>query len=172
MLWNSLARSSATESSVASLREDAPMPDWAWWLIVSVVLLIGEVVVFTGFILGPLAIAGAAAAIVAVAGGSIELQLAVFALGGIACLLVLRPLARRHLDMPQETRTNAAALVGQRAVVLRAMDIDTPGLVRLANEDWTAEPAAGVVAIDEGARVVVKEIKGATAVVEPAEGES
>lgn len=147
------------------------MPDWAWWVVVTIVLLMGEVLIFNAFILGPLSLASAAAALVAAAGGSLELQLGVFAVGGVLSLLILRPLARRHLYAPEEIRTNAAALIGKRARVLQSMDIDAPGLVRLENEDWSAVPAPGVVAIEEGAHVTVEEIKGATAVVRPEEAE-
>lgn len=147
------------------------MPDWAWWLIVTIVLLMGEVLVFNAFILGPLSLASAAAALVAAAGAGIEWQLAVFAAGGVLSLLLLRPLARRHMTAPEAIRTNAEALIGKRARVLEAMDIDSPGLIRLENENWTAVPGPGVVAIDQGAEVTVLEIKGATAVVTPKESD-
>ena len=147
------------------------MPDWAWWVVVTIVLLAGEGLIFNAFILGPLSLASAAAALVAAAGGAIEVQLAVFAVGGVLALLILRPIARKHLYAPEGIRTNAAALIGKRALVLQAMDIDSTGLIRLENENWTAEPAPGVVAIDEGTHVTVQEIKGATAVVMPEEAE-
>lgn len=145
------------------------MPDWAWWLIVTILLLAGEVLIFNAFILGPLSLAAAAAALVAAAGADIEWQLAVFAIGGVLSLAALRPLAKRHLSAPEAIRTNAAALVGKHARVTQSMDIDSPGFVRLENEIWTAMPADGVVAIEEGARVIVEEIRGATAVVRPEE---
>ena len=55
------------------------MPDWAYWLIAAVILAIGEIVIFTGFILGPLALAAAATAVAAALGASTGLQLAIFA---------------------------------------------------------------------------------------------
>ncbi len=137
----------------------------------TIVLLMGEVLIFNAFILGPLSLAAAAAALVAAAGAGVEWQLAVFAVGGLLSLAALRPLAKRHLTAPEAIRTNAAALVGKPALVTQSMDIDSPGLVRLENETWTAAPAAGVVAIEEGARVIVQEIRGATAVVRPEEVE-
>jgi membrane protein implicated in regulation of membrane protease activity len=148
------------------------MPDWAWWLVITVALLAGEVVVFNAFILGPLSLASAAAALVAAGGASVEVQLAVFAVGGVLTLLLLRPLAKKHLYAPTELRTNVDALIGKQARVLRAMDFDTPGLVRIDNEQWTASPAPGTEKIDEGALVTVVEIKGATAVVEPVQQEA
>ncbi len=100
-----------------------------------------------------------------------EAQLAVFAVGGVVMILALRPLAKRHLHAPTELRTNVDALVGKPARVLRSMDFDTPGLIRLENENWTATPAPGINEIGEGERVIVVEIKGATAVVRPEEQE-
>lgn len=141
------------------------MPDWSIWLIVAIVFLVGEVVVFSGFILGPLAVAAVAASFAAMAGASVEVQLAVFALGGVLSLVLLRPLAKRAMPMPGETRTNADALIGLSALVLRDIDRDSPGLVRLGSEDWTAA-AVDDQPIETGARVVVTAIKGATAVVQ------
>lgn len=146
------------------------MPDWAWWLILTVALLAGEVLIFTAFILGPLSLASGAAAVAAALGAPIEVQLAIFAIGGTAAILLLRPIAVKHLDTPQELRTNVDAYTGKRARVLRAMDDDSPGLVRIGTEDWTASPAPGVESIAEGEQVKVVEIKGATAIVEPWEG--
>ncbi|MBJ7347381.1 MAG: NfeD family protein [Thermoleophilaceae bacterium] len=141
------------------------MPDWSIWMIVAIVFLIGEVVIFSGFILGPLAVAAIAASLAAMAGASVEVQLAVFAIGGVLSLLVLRPLAKRAIPMPEHTRTNADALVGMSALVLRDIERDTPGLVRLGSEDWTAA-AVDDKSIETGARVIVTAIKGATAVVQ------
>jgi membrane protein implicated in regulation of membrane protease activity len=143
------------------------MPDWSIWLIVAVILAFGELIVFTGFILGPLAGAAIVTAIVAALGASVEVQLAVFGVGGIAAILVLRPLAKKHLQTPPELRTNAAALVGQHARVLNPITADHMGLIRLQHENWSASPVAGVNQIDPETYVEVVEITGATAIVKP-----
>lgn len=141
------------------------MPDWGIWLIVAVLLAAGEILIYTGFILGLISIAAMGAAGVAAFGGSTELQLAVFAVASLLLLALLRPVARRHLDAPPSTRTGAAALVGRPAVVREPIGADEPGLIRLESENWTARLAPGEQPIDAGERVVVAEISGATAIV-------
>lgn len=143
------------------------MPDWAWWLIVSVAFAFGELLVFTGFILGPLAIASVATAIAAALGASVPLQLAIFAVLGIGSIFALRPIAKRHLDAAPEYRTNVDALIDKPARVLEALTQDAPGLVRLENENWTARPVEGIARIEPETHVRVVSIAGATAIVEP-----
>jgi len=112
------------------------VPAWVIWLIVAAALAAGEVATLS-FFLGPIALAATAAAIVAVAGGGEALQFIVFIAGSIASLLVVRPIARRHLRTPVQIRTGTAALVGARALVLERVDADG-GRVRIGGETWTA----------------------------------
>jgi membrane protein implicated in regulation of membrane protease activity len=139
------------------------MPESVIWLIVAVVLAIGEV--FTlGFFLGPVAVAAALAAISAALGFGTEVQLATFAVASAASLLVLRPIALRHVRTPARLRTGTAALVGSQAVVLERVDRDR-GSVRLRGEVWTARTFDAEQVLEPGAQVEVMEIDGATAVV-------
>ena len=141
----------------------AAMPDSVLWLILAVILAVGEV--FTlGFLLGPVALAAALAAVVAAIGLGTEVQLATFTLGALASLLVLRPIARRHMRTPPRLRTGTAALVGSSAVVVDRVDRDH-GAVRLRGEVWSARAFDPEDAFDPGAHVEVMEIDGATAVV-------
>src|SRR3954470_13924873 len=85
-------------------------------------LAVGEIFTPGLFFLGPIALAAAAAALAAVAGADVAIQLVVFAGASAASLAVLRPLARAHLRMPPALRTGTAALQGARAVVLQRVD--------------------------------------------------
>jgi membrane protein implicated in regulation of membrane protease activity len=139
------------------------MPDWVIWIIGAAALVAGEV--FTlGFILGPIALAALLAAAVAGAGGGLGAQLAVFIVGSIASLGLVRPLAKRHLRIPAHTRTGTAALVGARALVLERVDADS-GTVKIGGEVWTARPYDEDQAFEPGTRVDVLKIEGATALV-------
>lgn len=138
------------------------MPDWLWWAILAIVLATGEIFTLT-FFLGPIALAAAAAAIAAGFGASIEIQLVIFIAGSLATLLLLRPIVRRHLRTPVSHRTGTAALVGAEAVVVERVDVDG-GQVRLAGEIWTARSQDQRV-YEPGARLTVREIQGATALV-------
>ena len=139
------------------------MEDWVWWMIAAGVLAIGEIATL-GFFLGPIAIAAVTAAIVALAGGGLAAQWIVFIAVSLASLLVLRPIARRHLRTPGKLRTGTAALVGRPAVVLERVDRDG-GQVKLAGEVWSARSYDDDEAFEPGARVEVMKIDGATALV-------
>ena len=141
------------------------MPDWVIWVILAAVLAAGEVMASFTFILGPIAIAAVAPAIVAAAGGPIELQIGTFIVASIASLLLVRPIARRHLMTPARIRTGTAALVGSRAVVLDQVDANS-GQVKIGGEVWTARPYDEDDIYEPGARVEVVKIEGATALVQ------
>jgi membrane protein implicated in regulation of membrane protease activity len=137
--------------------------EWVWWMVIAGALAAGEV--FTlGFFLGPIALAAVLAAIVALTGAGIEVQLLAFVAGSTASLLLLRPIATRHLRTPAQIRTGTAALVGAPAVVLERVDRDG-GKVKLAGEVWTARSFDEDDVFDKGTRVEVMRIEGATALV-------
>lgn len=139
------------------------MEEWVIWMIAAGVLAVGEIATL-GFFLGPIAVAAGIAAVIALAGGGVALQLVVFILASVASLAVLRPIARRHLRMPAKLRSGTAALVGQEAVVLARVDRDG-GQVKLAGEVWSARAYDEDEVLEAGARVHVIKIEGATALV-------
>jgi len=140
------------------------MPDWVFWLIFAAVLAAGEVATL-GFFLGAVALAALPAALVAALGGGLTLQLIVFIIGSIASLALIRPVARRHLHTPPSIRTGTAALIGARATVLQRVDAGGGGRVKIGGEEWTARPYDEDDVYEEGARVEVLKIEGATALV-------
>lgn len=139
------------------------MPAWVIWMIAAGALAVGEIFSLS-FFLGPIAAAAVLAALAALAGAGTAVQIAVFTLASAASLLVLRPIARRHLHTPAQIRTGTAALVGERAVVLERVDADG-GTVKLKGEVWTARAFDEEDVIESGTRVHVIEIQGATALV-------
>jgi membrane protein implicated in regulation of membrane protease activity len=139
------------------------MDDWVWWMIAAGVLAVGEIATL-GFFLGPIAVAAVAAAIVALVGGGLAVQWIVFIAVSLASLLVLRPIATRHLRTPARLRTGTAALVGSQAVVIEQVDRDG-GQVKLAGEVWSARSYDQDESFEPGARVEVMKIDGATALV-------
>lgn len=139
------------------------MDEWVYWMVAAGALAAGEI--FTmGFFLGPVAVAALLAALVALAGAGAAIQLAVFIVAAGASLILLRPLARRHLKTPPQIRTGTAALVGARAVVLDRVDANG-GSVKLSGEVWTARPYDEDDVLEAGTRVEVMQIDGATALV-------
>jgi membrane protein implicated in regulation of membrane protease activity len=139
------------------------MDEWVWWILAAGLLAVGEIFTLS-FFLGPIAVAAVTAAIFALIGVGLAIQWLVFIAVAAASLLVLRPVARRHLRTPVQLRTGTAALVGSRAVVLERVDQDG-GQVKIGGEVWTARPYDDDDASEPGARVEVLKIDGATALV-------
>lgn len=139
------------------------MVDWVVWLLVAVALAVGEIFTLS-FILGPIALAAVAAALVGALGAGLVVQLIVFIAGSLATVALVRPLAKAHLRTPAELRTGTAALVGSRAVVIDRVDAGG-GRVKIGGEVWSARAFFDDQVIDEGKRVEVAKIEGATALV-------
>lgn len=141
------------------------MPDWLFWFLLGVLLLATEVVVAFTFYAGAVSFGAFPAAIVAALGASLEIQVAVFAIGAAFSLIVLRPIARRHLERPLSIRTGTDALIGARATVVRTVDEDG-GTVKIKGGDvWTARSLMPGRSFKAGAEVVIQEIRGVAALV-------
>jgi membrane protein implicated in regulation of membrane protease activity len=118
----------------------------------------------TGLVLGMVAGGTAAAAVVAAVGGGGPLQLGAFAVVSLAMLVVVRPVASRHLRTPASIRTGVAALVGAEAEVLSDVGAKD-GRIKLQGEVWSARAYDGESDYVVGSVVRVVEISGATALV-------
>ena len=139
------------------------MDEWVLWMLAAGLFAVGEM--FTlGFFLGPVAIAAVLAAIVALAGGGVALQWIVFTAVAAGSLLVLRPIARRHLRTPLQLRSGTAALIGSPALVMERVD-GQGGQVKIGGEIWSARAFDEDQAFEPGTRVEVLKIDGATALV-------
>ena len=83
----------------------------------------------------------------------------------LACLLALRPLAKKYVD-PRRVPTNADRVIGQTAVVTEAIDnVEGKGQVNIAGQIWSARSQHNM-AIPAGAEVRVLRIEGVKVFVE------
>jgi membrane protein implicated in regulation of membrane protease activity len=139
------------------------MPDWLPWLVAAGILGLVELHTLT-LVLGMLAVAALPAAATAAIGAPPAVQVLVFAIGAALALAVVRPVARRHRNLPPGLRTGTAALVGQRGTVVSAI-ADGHGQVRIGGEVWSARSYADDQQLPVGAAVDIVGIDGATAVV-------
>jgi len=139
------------------------MPAWLIWLVAAGVLAIAEALSLDLFLI-MLAGAALATAGVAALGAPVLLQVAVFAVVAIGMVGVVRPIAKRRLELPSSEKTGIERLQGRNAVVTRTVDAHG-GRVRLAGEEWSAESYDPNQVLPVGATVQVMEIRGATAVV-------
>jgi membrane protein implicated in regulation of membrane protease activity len=140
---------------------------WRWiWLVAAVVLGVGEMAT-TGFFLLPFALGALTAGILAFVGVGIAVQFVAFAVVSVAVFAALRPLARRLDRSVPDHGVGARRLVGAEAVVVAEIPAGDVGMVRIGGEEWRAESLTGL-PIGERTTVVVREIRGTRAVVEPA----
>jgi membrane protein implicated in regulation of membrane protease activity len=137
---------------------------WLVWVVIAIALAVGEVLTPGLFFLGPVALAAGAAALASLLGAGAVGSLIVFIVGSLASLLILRPIARRHVRMPAISRTGTDALIGRKALVTRKVDAHG-GRVRIGGEEWSARAYLDGQVLDEGASVDVIQIEGATALV-------
>lgn len=135
------------------------------WLIAAGILAIVE-----AFTLGLTSIwfaAGAAgAAISAMLGASLPIQVAVFLLLSIVLIIATRPLARKRLNANVE-RTNIDAVVGSEGIVEDTISLHGSGQVKADGKIWTAVSTGKE--IKKGAVVVIKGVRGVTLTVEEKE---
>ncbi len=138
--------------------------EWVVWVVLAVLLAIGELLTPGLFFLGPVALAAGAAALASALGAGLIGSTIVFLVGSLFSLVLLRPIARRHISMPSISRTGTDALVGRRATVTQRVD-GAGGRVLIGGEEWSARSYLDDEAYDEGTMVDVIKIEGATALV-------
>jgi membrane protein implicated in regulation of membrane protease activity len=140
------------------------MEPWVIWLILAVVLAVGEIATL-GFFLAPFAGGAAVAAILAALGAGTTIEAASFLVVSLVLLAALRPVARSH-QKGKALKMGTAALVGQSAMVVeRISNAEGVGCVKLDGEIWTARAYDEDTVIEPGTKVQVLEIRGATALV-------
>ena len=135
----------------------------AVWLVVAALLCAGEVVTLD-LVLLMLAGAALATAGVAVLTGALAVQLVAFAGTALLLLAVVRPVARRHLEVRSALPSGAARLQGRHALVVQTVDA-AGGQVRVDGELWRARPYAGAGELAAGSTAVVAAVEGATLLV-------
>ncbi len=136
---------------------------WYWWIVVGVVLAVVEMLT-VDLIFVMLAAGAVAAALASVATGNLVVQALVGVGVAGGALVVVRPVALRHLTLPHAVRTGTAALIGSAGLVLERVDA-RDGRVKLGGEIWSARSYDPSEVLEPGTSVEVARIDGATAVV-------
>ena len=143
--------------------------NWAatLWLVLTVIFLAAEAATVTVISLW-FAAGALAAMVIALTGGGMAFQTAVFLAVSVVMLTALRPLTRKHLT-PKLTATNIDAVIGSVGIVTAAIDnVGAVGQVKLNGMEWTARSTSGD-PIPLGTRVTVDRIEGVKAFVSPVE---
>jgi membrane protein implicated in regulation of membrane protease activity len=137
---------------------------WLLWLIAAGLFAVGEMasldlvlLMFAGGALGGMGVAAL--------GGPVVLQLVAFVIVSAGLLVVIRPIAKRHLvDRTPEQIDGVAVFVGRTAVVSERVDGDS-GRVRMGQDEWTARTQLDGEVYDVGDEVRIVQIEGPIAYV-------
>lgn len=132
------------------------------WLIAAAVLFVIEAITLG---LTTIWFAGGAvgAAIVAMFGANIVVQIIVFLVISVILLIFTRPLVKKRLNNRTE-KTNIDAVIGQEGIAETDISEYAPGQVRVDGKMWTAVCEKGN--ISKNSIVIIKSIKGVTLTVE------
>ena len=142
------------------------MDAWVIWLIVAVVFAVAEVINLS-FYLFPFAIGARGRRSSRWPAGLRWPRGSSSRCSPRASFTIVRPIARRHINMPPQLRTGTAALIGRTAIVTeRIVNDEAVGQVRLDGEVWSARAYDEDKVLEPGTRVHVMEIRGATALVD------
>lgn len=138
----------------------------AVWLVIGLLLCAAELLTLdlVLLMLGTAALVTAGAALVT---ASLPLQLVVLAGSAGALLVLVRPVARRHLAVAA-LPSGRDRLRGRAVTVVQEV-ADDSGQVRLDGELWRARPYAGGPPVAVGRTAVVGAVEGATLFVYPEE---
>ncbi len=144
---------------------------WPWvWLGVAVVFALVELTALAGtFVLLPFAVSAFFASLAGFYDASVEVQWAIFILGGAALWIVFWKNVKKFVDdnaMP--AGVGADRLVGMTAVVIRDIDpddSDRKGRVKIVGEDWGAL-TDGERLLPAGSKVRVVAMNGTRVMVE------
>ena len=113
------------------------------------------------------AVGALAAMAVALFGGALWVQILVFAVVSLICVLALRPLAKTRLGGAKKVATNADRIIGQKAMVTEPIDnVAGTGAVSIGGTVWTARSDSAK-PIAAGRVVRVLRIEGVKVLVAP-----
>ena len=111
---------------------------WQLWAVVAVVCLILELTAGDFFIIC-FSIGAVFAAVTAVLGGGVYLQLLMFTIFTLISLFWVRPFAQRYLHKGEDNRvSNADALMGRQGRVVETVKADGFGRVQIDGDIWKA----------------------------------
>ena len=135
------------------------------WLGLLILFAVGEAV-SVGLTSSWFAAGALAALVCALLNGPLWLQITLFIIVSILCLLAVRPLAKRYLNGKVQP-TNVDRILGEEAQVTEDIDnIQGRGAVTIGGITWSARSQNGE-AIPTGALVKVLRIEGVKVFVEP-----
>lgn len=135
---------------------------WAWLIIIAACVIIEASTM--GLTTIWFAIGALVAWFVHLIGASLQVQILIFLIVSIACLILTRPIAVKKLKVGR-AKTNLDSLIGETAKVETTINnFNNEGYVNLRGQIWSARSIDDEI-IEKDELVVVKEIKGVKLIV-------
>lgn len=136
---------------------------WAWWLILSGVLFIIEIITISFFAFWP-AIGAIAAAIICVFTDNIVIQSTVFIVVSTLLIIFMKPIAKK-LFKTKDVSMNNKAVINKNGIVVQEIDnLNSKGQIKVNGELWSAISEDDEI-IKKGTTVIVKNIQGVKLIV-------
>ena len=135
------------------------------WLVVFVACIVAEIISMG---LTTIWFAGGAliAAVAAVIGTQLWIQILLFAVVSLVLLYFTRPIAVKYFNKDR-VKTNAESLVGKQAIVISEIDnLQGIGQVTVGGQEWSARTTAEGITLPVGSVVTVRSISGVKLMVE------
>jgi membrane protein implicated in regulation of membrane protease activity len=147
---------------------------WILWVVLGLILIVAEIFT-TGFVLLWFGIAALLAAFAALLGFGLPVQFGLFFIVSVGLMAASRMLFVNYLSREatgDELRTGVDSLPGQvGTVTVSSKGALKAGEVKVFGSLWTAYPAEGEEPLQEGDRVTVERVKGASIYVRRAHDE-
>lgn len=134
------------------------------WILLIIIFLIVEALTFNLITIW-FAIGALGAFITSYVTDNISLQVTFFALITLLSLILTRPLVKKWISVTPE-KTNLDAAIGKTAIVIKKIDVNELGRVKVDGKEWTAK---GEQLIKKGEKVIILRIEGVKLIVKKKE---
>ena len=139
---------------------------WQFWLIVSGIFLIAEIIT-RGFLVFWLSIGAIFAMIVSFFTDSLVAQTTVFVITSIIFLFTTKPFVDKFVNKKKGVKTNCYSLIGEEGKVIESINnIDSTGQVKVNGEIWSAISDKDD-SIEKGTIIKVLKVDGVKLIVKP-----
>jgi len=137
---------------------------WQIWLIVSGAFFILEMITI-GFLVFWLGIGALISMIVSLFTDNILIQTSVFVTSSTALIFLTKPFVKKFTKKDEHTSTNAASIIGKKAIVIQDIDVDQgTGQIKVQGEVWSAKSINSKIILKD-TMVIIEEIQGVKTVV-------
>ncbi len=129
---------------------------WTYWIIAGFALVIIEILMPTSFFFACIGIGAILAGAVTFFTGQSWIQWAVFLLGSVLSIYLIRPLVKPFFRHGVK-KSNVDELIGKKAVIIEAINPPAFGMLKVSGELWRAQADEK---IEQGTMVEISAVEG------------